>query len=902
MNSAKNNKTNQYNLNNNQSKLLLDISADLSVKSLYQILSKNPKLVNKVDDKGETLLTYSIKRKKMDVCQLIITSSVLDLSYQDANGNSYLHLAVIKQLEAIVKSLIEKGIYINMQNNDGNTPLHFAYLYDSIPIINILINNRIDRTIKNKDNKVAEDLKLYKDKNYYLEKDYRDKKSNKNSKSIKKNKDVKSNNPKGETNQKRISQLINNIETKKKTFSSNKKLKNTNSNISYNNSIKKILNKKITNKKNSSMKTNKNMICKTYAYSPRAEVRNEKNSKTRIIANRIITKGISPYKTDNVIKNEKSKQIIMNSNSQSQKNKKCKIDENILNKEIKYIDLGKYINNQEEYKTDLFKDKIKKIEGQKREEDKKGIINNVEDDIFNIAESIDYKQKLAHTSELNTQIVKSPVVTNKNKKIIIEDEYLYINDDMVNLTDKKKHNKKNKEVINDIKEKENEDTIEDDEDYNNDEDYYNEFKFEEGFHYNENDNENEKEKDNEEDNKYNEDEILAQNKSSLNLFENSVINTERQQKKTNNNEFQGRNYAEFSKNEDIEINPLTNEENKKMKTEINNENSDRMNPFHSTSNDNNYNKNINLNDRNNLTLNFLNTHSVNQRKTFTNRFYNNNQNDENLMKYGFNPYAKDNYNNYTNRINNNNIIFENLNFDNEYHPSEVQNNDIIHFNVNKPSNNYSVIPQSSSHVNNNTLDSVNEKKNYNPLKEFLSQINMLKYMNIFIQNGFDDIELIIDQAQKGIYIKDSELKEAGITIPGDRAKILIRIQEKAGNFGFTVPKNVYYVCQDLNTIELDENINLLNNWLKALKIEDYLMNFISNGYHTIELLLLQMESKNPLTVEILKNEIGIDKVGHRSRIINKLKDEGRSYNNKLKTSVLIVGNGEKNKFCECLIY
>ena len=49
------------------------------------------------------------------------------------------------------------------------------------------------------------------------------------------------------------------------------------------------------------------------------------------------------------------------------------------------------------------------------------------------------------------------------------------------------------------------------------------------------------------------------------------------------------------------------------------------------------------------------------------------------------------------------------------------------------------------------------------------------------------------------------------------------------------------------------------------------MNFVLNGYHSIELLLLQMESKYPITTEALRDEIGIDKVGHRSRIINKLK-------------------------------
>ena len=204
--------------------------------------------------------------------------------------------------------------------------------------------------------------------------------------------------------------------------------------------------------------------------------------------------------------------------------------------------------------------------------------------------------------------------------------------------------------------------------------------------------------------------------------------------------------------------------------------------------------------------------------------------------------------------------------------------------------------------NNLFLEKAKSIKNNNPLKEFLSEIHLFKYMNNLIENGFDDINLIIDQAKKGIYIKDSELKEAGIIPPGDRAKILIRIQEKAGNFGFRIPKRVYYVCNNLDMIENDENINNLNNWLKDLKIDNYLMNFIYNGYHSIELLLMQMESKNPLTSDILKEEIGIEKVGHRSRILNKLKDEGRSYNNKLKTSILFMGNGENNKFCECLIY
>ena len=193
------------------------------------------------------------------------------------------------------------------------------------------------------------------------------------------------------------------------------------------------------------------------------------------------------------------------------------------------------------------------------------------------------------------------------------------------------------------------------------------------------------------------------------------------------------------------------------------------------------------------------------------------------------------------------------------------------------------------------------KKN-NPLIEFLSQINLLKYFNNLDNNGFDDINLLIEEAKKGDIIKDQELKEVGINIPGDRAKILIRIKEKANLFGFTVPKSVYYTSKDFNNIENDQHIMELKNWLNNLKVEKYLMNFINNGYHSIELLLMQMETENPLTTQILKDEINIDKIGYRSRILNKLKEEGRSLNNKLKTSVLVVNNRGDDKNCECILF
>ena len=124
----------------------LIISTNYQLETLYHILIKNPSLVNTKDAKGETFLSYAIKRKNIETSELIITSPILDYNFQDKNGNSYLHLAVINHLINIAKSLIEKGININLQNNEGNTALHFAYSTGDIKLIKLIIESKADFT------------------------------------------------------------------------------------------------------------------------------------------------------------------------------------------------------------------------------------------------------------------------------------------------------------------------------------------------------------------------------------------------------------------------------------------------------------------------------------------------------------------------------------------------------------------------------------------------------------------------------------------------------------------------------------------------------------------------------------------------------------------------------------
>ena len=215
---------------------------------------------------------------------------------------------------------------------------------------------------------------------------------------------------------------------------------------------------------------------------------------------------------------------------------------------------------------------------------------------------------------------------------------------------------------------------------------------------------------------------------------------------------------------------------------------------------------------------------------------------------------------------------------------------------------YNNIKKEDKKIENLVNKNNNNKKN-KLLLDFLLQINLPKYYDILDNNGFSNILEIIEETKKGHYIKDIQLKKIGIEKPGDRIKILIRLEEKANLFEFSIPKAVYYISNinytndNFELIEKEPNLFNLFLWLKDINLEMYFFNFLNNGYFSIDLLFIQMLSKNPLTEQILKNELLVEKLGYRLRILNKIKEEYPSYLNKLNNTNIIYNRNEDNRIC-----
>ena len=166
------------------------------------------------------------------------------------------------------------------------------------------------------------------------------------------------------------------------------------------------------------------------------------------------------------------------------------------------------------------------------------------------------------------------------------------------------------------------------------------------------------------------------------------------------------------------------------------------------------------------------------------------------------------------------------------------------------------------------LDNI-KKQNFNKdkLLEFLKEIGMQQYGDLLISEGFDDINLIIYQMKEGFPILDDSLREIGITCPGDRAKILIRIQEVSNEFNFDFPfEQVYF-----------KNNHSIQRWLNKERLSKYINNFINAGYQSLELLLIQMASKFKLNDKFLKNEIHIINDEDRKFILKSLEKNSEIY-------------------------
>ena len=123
-------------------------------------------------------------------------------------------------------------------------------------------------------------------------------------------------------------------------------------------------------------------------------------------------------------------------------------------------------------------------------------------------------------------------------------------------------------------------------------------------------------------------------------------------------------------------------------------------------------------------------------------------------------------------------------------------------NTNKPKKNNISINKTNSNITSATKTELNNIYD-SELINFFWEMNLpSSYIFKFIENGFDNLNILIDMTKTGIAVSNQTLKEIGILNAADRAKILINLEEMAGVIPINDEKNIIY-NNDSNCDSLD---------------------------------------------------------------------------------------------------
>ena len=201
---------------------------------------------------------------------------------------------------------------------------------------------------------------------------------------------------------------------------------------------------------------------------------------------------------------------------------------------------------------------------------------------------------------------------------------------------------------------------------------------------------------------------------------------------------------------------------------------------------------------------------------------------------------------------------------------------------------------------------------FSKIVEFITEINLPKeYANILIDNGFDNLDVLIYQAKHGIALTYENLRDIGIKKPGERIKILVHLDEISNNFNFYFPKKIFS-----DDYEINNEFNTIKNFLEKIGMKKFLNNFIENGIYNAELLYIQMGSKQSLKKDIFIDDLDIN-ANDAKKIYFKLYENSRNYINKMQilnkrnikdcqdinNKSIMYEENNKNKSCDmCILF
>ncbi len=76
---------------------------------------------------------------------------------------------------------------------------------------------------------------------------------------------------------------------------------------------------------------------------------------------------------------------------------------------------------------------------------------------------------------------------------------------------------------------------------------------------------------------------------------------------------------------------------------------------------------------------------------------------------------------------------------------------------------------------------------------FLKGLDLENLVNILVKNGFDDVSMMIDQMKSNHPITHDNFRKIGLSLPGQRAKILMKLEEGKLNVANEIRSEKFFI-------------------------------------------------------------------------------------------------------------
>ena len=263
---------------------------------------------------------------------------------------------------------------------------------------------------------------------------------------------------------------------------------------------------------------------------------------------------------------------------------------------------------------------------------------------------------------------------------------------------------------------------------------------------------------------------------------------------------------------------------------------------------------------------------------------------ENLINFEFknNKNSRNNFTDFRNNINQ--IDKPTTNYKTESNKSYLNKSQLNNI-TNLSDYKSNKIWKFASEINSTNIDLINIDGSL--LLEFLNEIDLLCYYNLFISKGIYSFNKVIKDMKEGKFkITKSDIEEIGIEKIGHIYRIITKLEIESEfidrkiskellNYTVTFTENFINsteYCFGCNCCSYKEKNIIISNqmkfnldiWLKKNNLYHLKNNFVLNGYDKMEYFVLQMFSSIPINEEILKNELKISCEKERDIILFQL--------------------------------